>query len=51
METIRQSLGTEGSSVGDRDYEAPAIAERASVGDPLILGYISPKWRPADEEA
>ena len=27
------------------EYETPQIVERASVGDPLIVGYISPRWR------
>ena len=30
-------------------YQPPAIAERVSVGDPLIVGYTSPKWRPASQ--
>ena len=30
------------------EYERPTIADRAEVGDPLIVGYPSPRWRSSD---
>jgi hypothetical protein len=29
---------------GEMDYESPAILRRDPIGDPLVLGYISPTW-------
>ncbi len=31
-------------------YEPPAIDDRFAVGDPLIIGYVSPAWRRPDAQ-
>ena len=33
------------------EYEPPAVEHREPIREPAVLGYVSPSWTEADNEA